>query len=180
MQSEFYKRYKFQLDRSIQQALREDLGTGDATTTALFTTAKQSSATLWTKAPCVIAGVELAKVICRIHNRQLQWVPKVEDGIRVGASRALADLCGHSTAVLEVERLLLNCMQRMSGIATFTRNCVEHIKPPKPSCWTPEKPPPISGIPKNGPYKLEEAKTIVWDCLICFLLRTIILMHLEG
>jgi nicotinate-nucleotide pyrophosphorylase (carboxylating) len=120
------------LDRLIDLALTEDLGGGDATTDALFDGTETSRALLVAREPLVLAGgVVFAHVMRRVAA--LPGMPAggvevrfdVPDGQAVNKSDRIARIIGPTVTLLRGERIALNFLQRMSGIATATRRCVD-------------------------------------------------------
>jgi len=108
------------LDDFIQRALAEDLGDGDHSTLASIPADAEKSAYLLMKESGVIAGMELAPLIFHKLDPNMLIEPLAKDGDRVKKGDIILKLKGKVRAILSGERLLLNCMQRMSGIATKT------------------------------------------------------------
>jgi len=111
---------KEDLDRLIQEALNEDIGSGDITTNALIPDALESSATMVAKADGIVAGMEVAEAVFHSLSPQVVWNPLVQDGDSIVKGTLLVELSGPFRALLSGERLALNFLQRMSGIATLT------------------------------------------------------------
>lgn len=116
------------LDEFIQNALKEDIGSGDHSSLACVPANAQSEAYLLIKEEGILAGVEVAKRICTIYDPQIQFDQKLSDGTPVKPGDIAFILKGSSRSILAVERLLLNCMQHMSGIATQTAHYVKLIE----------------------------------------------------
>lgn len=115
------------LDRLIDLALEEDLGTGDVTTMALIPPALQGEAHVRAKQDLVVAGLPLAaRVFCKVDS-SLIFEPQMEEGALAAAGTVLARLTGPVAGILTGERTALNFLQRLSGIATFTRQMVSLI-----------------------------------------------------
>ncbi|KPE51592.1 carboxylating nicotinate-nucleotide diphosphorylase [Chryseobacterium indologenes] len=104
----------------IKNALEEDIQDGDHSTLSTIPQDLQQSAKLLVKQDCILAGVELAEIIFKTFDKNL----KVETFIKDGAATKVGDIAlivtGSARSILSTERLILNCMQRMSGIATLT------------------------------------------------------------
>lgn len=113
----------------IQNALAEDIGTGDITTLATIPKNNISEAICYVKEDCTIAGIELALQICRKVDEELIVEFTCKDGDIVNSNTAIGNIKGSTHSILKLERLLLNCMQRMSAIATKTRHFVQLIAP---------------------------------------------------
>lgn len=111
----------------LARALGEDIGTGDLTTECIFSDGGIIEAKLIAKAEGVIAGLPLAQVVFQYMDPGSQWEPSVSDGARVCAGQLLARVRGQVRQVLEAERVALNFMQRMSGIATTTASYVAAV-----------------------------------------------------
>jgi len=111
----------------IKNAVAEDRGNDDITTSALIKESDDVKAEILVKENCILAGVEVAEIVCEIvdKNIQTEWVHR--DGEFINANSVIANLTGPVASILLAERTLLNFMQRMSGIATKTREFVELI-----------------------------------------------------
>lgn len=112
---------------TIQGALAEDLGDGDATTLATIPADQQLTGYLMAKEAGVIAGLEVAQLTFQQLDPAVEFVPLVQDGARVAARTRLANLRGAGRALLSGERVALNFLQRMSGIASQTARFVEAV-----------------------------------------------------
>jgi len=112
----------------IQQALAEDIGNGDITTLATVSMEQKGEAICYVKEDCIIAGIELASMICKQVDPNLVVNFNVLDGDQVYATNAIGKIQGSIHSILKLERLLLNCMQRMSAIATKTNKFVKLIE----------------------------------------------------
>ena len=113
----------------IAQALKEDIGNGDITTLATVRQDQKGEAIGYVKEDCIIAGIELAGMICKKVDPELSVNFKVSDGDKINAISSIGKIQGSIHSILKLERLLLNCMQRMSAIATKTNFYVEQITP---------------------------------------------------
>jgi nicotinate-nucleotide pyrophosphorylase (carboxylating) len=112
----------------IEEALKEDIGTGDITTNALIPDEMFSTATMIAKADGIIAGMEVAEAVFRILSPQITWNPLVQDGDKLKKGELLVEMSGPFRALLTGERLALNFLQRMSGIATMTGLFVDQVR----------------------------------------------------
>ncbi|MGB0367764.1 MAG: carboxylating nicotinate-nucleotide diphosphorylase [Flavobacteriales bacterium] len=110
------------IDQIIDQALIEDIGDGDHTSDACIPKQAQGKAKLLVKEPGVIAGVELAKLIFSKFDSSLKVETFIADGTKINVGDIILTVEGSSRSILKTERLVLNFMQRMSGIATKTAN----------------------------------------------------------
>ncbi|MFI5331241.1 MAG: carboxylating nicotinate-nucleotide diphosphorylase [Desulfobaccales bacterium] len=115
------------LDRLIDLALEEDLGTGDVTTQALIPPDLQGEAHIRAKQDLVVAGLPLAARVFRKVDANLIFEPQVAEGAQAAPGTVLARLTGPVAAILMGERTALNFLQRLSGVATFTRRMVSLI-----------------------------------------------------
>ncbi len=113
----------------IDQAIKEDVGTGDLTTTSVIPQAQDAQAFFLVKEDCFLAGVELAKLIFSRIDEGLRFHPVSHDGAFVKAGTVIGRVSGNIQSLLKVERLVLNAMQRMSAIATKTTTLVEKAAP---------------------------------------------------
>ena len=112
----------------IQKALQEDLGTGDVTSNACIQKNSTGNAKLLTKEECYISGINLAKEICHYYDDSLKFTTFAKDGDMIKKNTIIFTINGNKHSILATERLILNCMQRMSGITTKTRLFVNEIK----------------------------------------------------
>lgn len=112
----------------IERALREDIGSGDVTTDAICEPDQVGRAVIRTKEPCVVAGVPIAQMVFETLDSQLRFASRVRDGDRLNAGQIIAELDGRLRTILTGERIALNFLQRLSGIATATARYVEAVR----------------------------------------------------
>lgn len=108
------------LDSFVIQALQEDVGAGDHTSQACIPATARSKANLLVKEPGVIAGVAVAEYIFQKVDTTAQFTQHIEDGSDVNEGDIVFEVEANTRLLLQVERLVLNTMQRMSGIATLS------------------------------------------------------------
>ena len=106
----------------IDYALNEDLGGGDITTNSLIPIDLQAKATMVAKSSGVIAGLAVAEYVFKSLDQGILWKTYVCDGDHVTKGDSILEISGSYRALLSGERLALNFLQRMSGIATMTDN----------------------------------------------------------
>jgi nicotinate-nucleotide pyrophosphorylase (carboxylating) len=116
------------LDQIIKFALKEDIGEADHSTLACVPKEAIGSAKLLIKEPGIIAGVEVAKRIYELYDPSLKITQLKKDGDRLEVGDIAFTVSGFSQSILTTERLVLNFMQRMSGIATLTSKIVKEIE----------------------------------------------------
>lgn len=116
------------LDRFIQAALKEDIGDGDHTTLSSIPETAINKAQLIFKEKGIAAGIELGKKIFKAVDASLKVEAKVKDGEAVEVGTVCMYVEGKAQSILTAERLVLNCMQRMSGIASYTAEVVKLVK----------------------------------------------------
>lgn len=116
------------IDNFIKQAFNEDIGDGDHTSLACFSKSTIGTANLISKDTGVIAGIELAKKIVHLYDSSIIILTNYNDGDSVKYGDLILKLEGSVQSILSIERLMLNCMQRMSGIATQTSQIVNLVK----------------------------------------------------
>ena len=112
----------------ISNALAEDVGDGDHTSLATIPDGTIGKAKLLVKDTGILAGVELAIEIFNQVDSRLKVTVFLNDGAEVSPKDIVLEVEGDVQSILKAERLVLNCMQRMSGIATKTREIVDLIK----------------------------------------------------
>ncbi len=108
------------LDQFIEQALAEDVGSGDHTSMACIPPDAQSKAKLLVKDPGILAGVAVAERIFQKVDPNARFERHMEDGADMSYGDIAFEVTCNSQALLKAERLVLNIMQRMSGIATLS------------------------------------------------------------
>lgn len=108
------------IEQIIVEALREDIGDGDHTADACIPETAQGKAKLLVKEDGVIAGVDLAQRIFNHFDSSLKVETFIEDGSEISVGDIVLTVEGSSRSILKTERLVLNFMQRMSGIASKT------------------------------------------------------------
>ena len=111
----------------VDYALKEDIGSGDITTNSLIPLEMQASATMVAKSSGVIAGLAVAEYVFRTLSKDITWKTFVKDGDKVAKGDLILEISGSYRALLTGERLALNFMQRMSGIATMTANYINAL-----------------------------------------------------
>lgn len=112
----------------IQSALEEDISTGDITTTAVLTGNEAGKAKAIAKADLVAAGIDVFRETFVLRDGRIQFTGCCEDGQVVQKGVILAEISGNLGSILTAERVALNFLQRMCGIATLTRQYVDEIK----------------------------------------------------
>ncbi|MFC0427972.1 carboxylating nicotinate-nucleotide diphosphorylase [Chryseobacterium scophthalmum] len=110
------------LKQFIKNALEEDIQDGDHSTLSTIPKDLQQSAKLLVKENCILAGVELAEIIFKTFDKNLVVENYIKDGDVAKAGDIAFIVTGSARSILSTERLVLNCMQRMSGIATLTHD----------------------------------------------------------
>ena len=113
------------IDQFITSSLQEDVGDGDHTSLATIPKETTGKAKLLVKDSGILAGVELAIEIFRIVDEHLKTTVFLNDGAKIKYGDIAFEVEGSAQSILKAERLVLNCMQHMSGIATKTREIVD-------------------------------------------------------
>lgn len=108
----------------VRTALQEDIGDGDHSSLACIPAETTGVAKLLVKDNGILAGVDLARIICETYDPELEFEELLHDGDRVTHGQIAFYIRGKAQSILAVERTLLNFMQRMSGIATVTNELV--------------------------------------------------------
>ncbi len=115
------KTYEERLEHLIKEALQEDIGTGDYSTLSVIPKEKRGKAILKIKGDGILAGVAVAQKIFALIDETSQFTQYKKDGDEVKYGEIAFEVSAFIQTILQCERLVLNCMQRMSGIATLTR-----------------------------------------------------------
>jgi len=120
----------------LESALKEDCATQDATSQACIDSAQRASATIITKQDCVLSGLGCVQRILDIYAQldgkvtshpDVRSHPEIFDGVRLRKGQSIAVIRHNARVILACERVILNIMQRMSGIATATRFYVDAV-----------------------------------------------------
>ena len=115
------------LEKTVKEAIREDLGEGDHSTLAVIPDAESGKARLLAKENGIIAGLALAEFIYEKFSADIIVDFHFEDGAPIKRGDIIFEVRGKARDILSSERLILNFVQRMSGIATHTRKLVDII-----------------------------------------------------
>lgn len=121
-------RFDQQIEILIKNALEEDIGEGDHSTLSCISAEATGMAILNIKEDGILAGLEIAEKIFRMMQQDVDFRPMKKDGEAMHAGEIGFELRAKVHTILKCERLVLNCMQRMSGIATLTRKYVDKLK----------------------------------------------------
>jgi nicotinate-nucleotide pyrophosphorylase (carboxylating) len=119
---------KPEIEEIIDHALAEDLGKGDVTTEALISGDQQGTGSIMAKEEGILAGVEAAKQVFLRVDPELKVRILLEDGARVKPGSKLAKVSGSIASILKAERVALNFLQRLSGIASETNRYVARVE----------------------------------------------------
>jgi nicotinate-nucleotide pyrophosphorylase (carboxylating) len=124
----------------IQMALQEEIGPGDVTTMSILPATVCLSGEILSKEEGVVAGLDVARKVFLAVDPETVFSVRVDDGDLVGNGTMLAAVTGPGAAILSAERVALDFLQRMSGIATMTRRFVKAVEGTGAvildSCWT--------------------------------------------
>lgn len=115
------------IDQLIDLAIEEDIATGDVTTNSIIPAHSRAVAEMKMKADGVISGLEIAKKVYERFEKDIVWEPKVKDGDTVKKGDIILRIEASYRCLLLGERLSLNILQRMSGIATETAKYVKEL-----------------------------------------------------
>ena len=117
-----------QLHHLIEAALQEDIGDGDHSTLSVIPADARGKAVLKIKQAGTVAGMQVAEAIFRYKEPSIQFTALKKDGDSMEAGEHAFEVTATVHTILQCERLVLNCMQRMSGIATLTRLYTDRLK----------------------------------------------------
>ncbi|MFP4065035.1 MAG: carboxylating nicotinate-nucleotide diphosphorylase [Bacteroidales bacterium] len=115
------------LDRLIMQALEEDLGSGDITTNSVVPPETRISGRFTMKEEGVVCGLTVAQRVFARLTPDISFIPRCKDGDKMKAGSMIAGISGPAKGILSGERLALNFLQRLSGIATKTQSLVSQV-----------------------------------------------------
>jgi len=116
------------LDQIIENALIEDIGDGDHTSLATIPGNAFGKAQLLVKENGMLAGIDVARKVFQQVDKELKFNVFLPDGTKIKKGNIAFEVEGKSISILSAERLVLNFMQRMSGIATFTHKVIEQLE----------------------------------------------------
>jgi len=119
---------KLQIEEVIDRALAEDLGKGDVTTEALIPGDRRGIGFIVAKKEGILAGIKVAKQVFHRVDPELKVEVLLEDGARIKPGSKVAKVSGNIASILKAERVALNFLQRLSGIASETNRYVEAVK----------------------------------------------------
>jgi nicotinate-nucleotide pyrophosphorylase (carboxylating) len=105
---------------AVKTALLEDIGNGDATTLATVPKNLRATALLRAREPLTVAGIEFAEIAFRLLSRRIRIQKSLRDGSRASEGQTVLKISGPARAILTAERVALNYVQRLSGVATAT------------------------------------------------------------
>ncbi|MCO6400999.1 MAG: carboxylating nicotinate-nucleotide diphosphorylase [Verrucomicrobia bacterium] len=117
-----------EVDRIIENSLREDAPGGDVITNVLFSPEETGTGIFRSKSPGVLAGLKVAQRVFQKLDDRVHFSAMQEDGTHLAAHTVIAEVNCRTRALLTGERIALNLMQRMSGIATLTAQYVDAVK----------------------------------------------------
>ncbi|MCB5944015.1 carboxylating nicotinate-nucleotide diphosphorylase [Acidocella sp. KAb 2-4] len=116
------------IEPAVRAALLEDLGrAGDITSDAVIPPATQARVALVAREPGVVAGLDFARLTFRLVDPQIRFAPRLEDGARLQPGDIIADIDGPARGILTGERVALNFLGHLSGIASATRGIADAI-----------------------------------------------------
>jgi len=126
MQLATYSLLPLHYEPILERALAEDIGSGDITTQITIPQQQMARAVMLAKADGVLAGIAVACRTFSLLDHTVVWEPHTDDGEHISKGTPLATITGPARSLLTAERVALNILQRMSGIATLTAQFVEH------------------------------------------------------
>lgn len=116
------------IDKIIEQALLEDISTGDITTEFIIPSNLKAKGIIKTSEEGVVAGLDIAYLVFKKLDSEIVFQEKIKDGTKVVRGKVLAEISGSARTILKGERVALNLLQRMSGIATITSKFCHEVK----------------------------------------------------
>jgi len=120
-----YKLDKEKIHSIVKLALEEDIGEGDITTENIIPPTLRIKARIIAEEKCIICGLPVAKEVFKMLDRRISWRAKVSDGDVVKPKKVVVEIFGSARAILAGERVALNFLQHLSGIATYTNKFVK-------------------------------------------------------
>jgi len=117
------------ITKTIKRTLQEDIGRGDITTNSLIPKRNRVKAVIICRQKAVLCGIEIAKSVFRALDKSIKIESKFKDGMQVRANAIVMEIKGNARAILAGERVALNFLGHLSGIATQTMEFVKKISP---------------------------------------------------
>ena len=118
---------KFQMDESIRLALKEDITSEDISTNAIYKNDKLAEISLYSKEDGILAGLDVFKRVFELLNNSVEFTEYKKDGDRLLNKDLILKIRADIKTILSAERTALNYLQRMSGIATYTKKMIEAL-----------------------------------------------------
>ncbi|CAN2326453.1 carboxylating nicotinate-nucleotide diphosphorylase [Fusobacterium sp. oral taxon C10] len=118
---------KFQMDDSIKMALKEDITSEDISTNAIYKKDRLAEISLYSKEDGILAGLDVFKRVFELLDNSVEFTEYKKDGDKVLNKDLILKIRANVKTILSAERTALNYLQRMSGIATYTRKMVEAL-----------------------------------------------------
>ena len=115
------------VEAEVRRFLAEDVGPGDVTTARVVPLSARAHAAMVAREPCVVAGLPIAAAVFRVMDDGIMVQVCADEGAEVDAGTTLLEVNGSAAAILTAERVALNLVQRLSGIATITRRYVNAV-----------------------------------------------------
>ena len=118
---------KFQMDESIRLALKEDITSEDISTNAIYKNSRLAEISLYSKEEGILAGLDVFKRVFELLDDNVEFIEYKADGDKLLNKDLILKIKADVKTILSAERTALNYLQRMSGIATYTRKMVEAL-----------------------------------------------------
>ena len=116
------------IDKIVEQALLEDIGTGDITSESIVPYDLKAKGIIKTSEEGVVAGLDIIYLVFKKLDPEICFQSKIKDGKNILSGEVLAKISGSARTILKGERVALNFLQRMSGIATITSKFCQQVK----------------------------------------------------
>ena len=158
--------YDQQLVVLIKNALQEDIGEGDHSTLSSISPEANGKAVLKIKEAGILAGIKVAEQIFRYVQHDISFTAFKKDGDEIKPGEIAFEVSAKVHIILSCERLVLNCMQRMSGIATLTKKYVDKLKGYHTKLLDTRKTTPNFRLLKRKQYGSGEGAITGLDCMI--------------
>ncbi len=124
----FSGKENIQIDKIVEKSLLEDIGTGDITTDSIIPSDLKAKGIIKTSEEGVVAGLDIACLVLKKLDLEICFQSKIKDGKKILPGEVLAEITGSAQTILKGERVTLNFLQRMSGIATITSKFCQEVK----------------------------------------------------
>ena len=156
--------YKPFVDALIELAIREDIGDGDHTSLCCIPATEKGRMRLLCKQEGILAGIEIAQLVLRRLDPDMQFEQILRDGDRVKPGDVAFYVSGRLQSLMQAEHVITNKMQRINGVSTSQKSLPTRSKTCIPKFSTRAKPPRACAYWTRWPSRSAAVRITAWDC----------------